>query len=69
MRAPAAARVARAPAAARMAAAVGSGLAVAAHRKDAQELSVPFGSYIAFSAMISATSGHTILNWYLSQLR
>jgi PAS domain S-box-containing protein len=48
---------------------VGSGLVVAIQRKDAQELSVPFGSYIALSAVIAATSGHTILNWYLSQLR
>ena len=52
-----------------IAAAVGSVLVAAVYRKDTQELSVPFGSYIAWSAVIAASSGHTILNWYLSKLR
>jgi leader peptidase (prepilin peptidase) / N-methyltransferase len=51
-----------------IAAAVASGLAVAIRGNDAQQLSVPFGSYIALSAVIAASSGQTILGWYLSQL-
>jgi leader peptidase (prepilin peptidase)/N-methyltransferase len=51
-----------------IAAAIASGLAVAVRGNDAQQLSVPFGSYIALSAVIAASSGQTILDWYLSQL-
>ena len=52
-----------------MAGAVGSVLYVAVHRNEARQLSVPFGSYMALSAVIAATSGQTILNWYLSHFR
>jgi leader peptidase (prepilin peptidase)/N-methyltransferase len=52
-----------------IAAAVASGLAVTVRGSDAQQLSVPFGSYIALSAVIAASSGQSILDWYLSHFR
>lgn len=37
----------------------------AARRGDAEQRSVPFASYLALSAVIAASSGQRILDWYL----
>ena len=42
------------------------GLIDAARRNDAEQRSVPFGSYLALSAVIAASFGQGILDWYLS---
>lgn len=52
-----------------IAAGVITGLVVALRGNDAQQLSVPFGSYLALSAVLAASKGQAILNWYLLQLR
>jgi prepilin signal peptidase PulO-like enzyme (type II secretory pathway) len=45
------------------------GLIDAARRNDAEQRSIPFGSYLALSAVIAASFGQGILDWYLSHFR
>jgi len=45
------------------------GLVSAARHSEAEQRSVPFGSYLALGAVIAASLGQSILDWYLSHFR